>query len=85
MVICGDFTDVTLAGEDSNSLPSGESNRARQAAPPGGQNCNQWGWCHLVVKPVNNVTNRCQKRYVLYVKNFKIRLCFSVSVHSIDL
>ena len=44
--LCADLTDVTLADEDSNSLPSDDVNRAilgnmaMQVAPPGGQNCN---------------------------------------------
>ena len=39
-----DFTDVTLADEDSNSIPTDDVNRAilgnvkMQVAPPGGQN-----------------------------------------------
>ena len=39
-----DLTDVTLADEDTNSLPSDESKRvqslAKQVQPPGGQTCN---------------------------------------------
>ena len=41
---CADFTDVTLADEDSNSLPTDDVNRAilgnvtMQVTPPGGQN-----------------------------------------------
>ena len=41
-----ELTDVTLADEDSNSIPTGDVNRAilgnvaMQVAPPGGQNCN---------------------------------------------
>ena len=41
-----DLTDVTLADEDSNSIPTDDVNRAflgnmaMQEAPPGGQNWN---------------------------------------------
>ena len=41
---CADLTDVTLADEDSNSIPTDDVNRAilgnvaMQVAPPGGQN-----------------------------------------------
>ena len=41
-----DLTDVTLADEDSNSIPTDDVNRAipgnvaMQVAPPGGQNRN---------------------------------------------
>ena len=41
-----DLTDVTLADEDSNSIPTDDVNRAilgnvaMQVAPPGGQNWN---------------------------------------------
>ena len=41
-----DLTDVTLADEDSNSIPTDDINRAilgnvaMQVAPPGGQNWN---------------------------------------------
>ena len=42
--LCADLTDVTLADEDSNSIPTDDVNRAipgnvaMQVAPPGGQN-----------------------------------------------
>ena len=42
--LCSDLTDVTLADEDSNSIPTDDVNRAilsnvaMQVAPPGGQN-----------------------------------------------
>ena len=42
--LCGDLTDVTLADEDSNLIPTDDVNRAipgnvgMQVAPPGGQN-----------------------------------------------
>ena len=41
--LCSDLTDVTLADEDSNSIPTDDVNRtilgnvAMQVAPPGGQ------------------------------------------------
>ena len=41
---CADLTDVTLADEDGNSIPTGDVNRAMpgnvvmQVAPPSGQN-----------------------------------------------
>ena len=41
---CADLTDVTLADEDSNSIPTDDVNRAilgnvtMQVAPPGGTN-----------------------------------------------
>ena len=41
---CADLTDVTLADEDGNSIPTGNVNRAisgnvaMQVAPPSGQN-----------------------------------------------
>ena len=41
---CSDLTDVTLADDDSNSIPTDDVNRAilgnvaMQVAPPGGQN-----------------------------------------------
>ena len=44
--LCWDLTDVTLADEDSNSIPTDDVNRAflgnvaMQVAPPGGQNWN---------------------------------------------
>ena len=44
--LCADLTDVTLADEDSNSIPTDDVNRAflgnmaMQEAPPGGQNWN---------------------------------------------
>ena len=44
--LCSDLTDVTLADEDSNSIPTDDVNRAilgnvaKQMAPPGGQNRN---------------------------------------------
>ena len=42
--LCSDLTDVTLADEDSNSIPTDDVNRAisgnvtMQVAPPGGKN-----------------------------------------------
>ena len=43
---CVDLTDVTLADEDINPIPTDNSNRttidnvAKQVAPSGGQTCN---------------------------------------------
>ena len=43
---CADLTDVTLADEDSNSIPTDDANRAilrnlaMQVVPPDGKNCN---------------------------------------------
>ena len=43
---CRDLNDVTLADEDTNSIPTDNANRAIignvaiQVSPPGGQTCN---------------------------------------------
>ena len=47
--LCADLTDVTLADEDSNSIPTGDVNRAilgnvaMQVAPPGENETNASG------------------------------------------
>ena len=59
-----DLTDVTLADEDSNSIPTDDVNRAilgnvaMQVAPPDGQNWNYCKWHHLVAKRVTNFKKR---------------------------
>ena len=51
-----DLTDVTLADEDSNSIPTDNANRAiqgnvaMQVMQPGGQLCKHCKWCHLMTK-----------------------------------
>ena len=58
-----DLTDVTLADEDSNSIPTNDVNRAilgnlaMQVAPLGGQNWNWSKWQHWVDKLVTRSPN----------------------------
>ena len=53
---CWDLTDVTLADEDSNSIPTDNANRAiqgnltMQVTRPGGQLWKQCKWRHLMTK-----------------------------------
>ena len=55
-----DLTDVTLADEDSKSIPTDDVNKAIlgnvaiQVAPSGGQQWNECKWHHLVAKLVTN-------------------------------
>ena len=52
----GDLTDVTLADEDTNLIPTDEAKKANlgnvamQVAPPGGKICNKCKWPHLLAK-----------------------------------
>jgi len=53
-----DFTDVTLADEDTNSILADynraiQGNVAMQVAPPDVQILNQCKWCHLVAQFAN--------------------------------
>ena len=58
--LCWDLTDVTLADEDSNSIPTSDVNRAflgnvaMQVAPSDGQHWIKCKWHHLVTKLVTN-------------------------------
>ena len=51
-----DLTDVTLADEDTNSIPADNARRAfhenvaKQLMHPGGQLCKQCKWRHLMTK-----------------------------------
>ena len=59
MRIC---SDVNLADEDTNSILTGNANRAIQdyvaiqLTKCGGQICNLYKWCHVVVKFATNVS-----------------------------
>ena len=56
MSISVDLTDVTLADEDTNPIPTDNANRAikgnvaTQVTQPGGQLCKQCKWRHLMTK-----------------------------------
>ena len=59
-ILFADLTDVTLADDDSNSIPTDDVNKAIlgnvaiQVAPSGGQQWNKCKWHHLVTKLVTN-------------------------------
>ena len=54
-----DLTDMTLADEDSKSIPTDDVNRAIQGnvAPLGGQICNWFKKCQLLAKSTANTSS----------------------------
>ena len=58
-----DFTDVTMADEDTNSILTDNTNRAiqgnvaMQVTQPGGQVCNLCKWRHLMANIRTNASN----------------------------